>query len=119
MKYSANVQSGKGRGKGLGFPTYNLVIPNELALAHGIYAAWVWLHGTRYGAAAHFGPVPTFDQAEVTLELYLLDYVDEPGVDALEFELVQFLRPVMTFDTPEALSAQIADDVAKISHILG
>jgi len=118
MKYQSNIESGFGRGKGLGFPTYNVVIPAELSAAPGVYAAWVWIAGRRYKSAAHFGPVPTFGHTEPTLEFHLLEYYEGDEVTELEFELVHYLRPILTFESPEQLSIQIAQDVKDTEQAL-
>lgn len=44
QRYTTPIVSGHGRGKLLGYPTFNLVIPEDFDAAHGIYACWVWLH---------------------------------------------------------------------------
>jgi Cys-tRNA(Pro) deacylase len=109
---------GKGRGKGLGFPTINLRIPAELSMEHGIYAARVTIQGRTYGAALHYGPVPAFGEDEPSLEVHLLDTVLEQRPDEVEVEVVRYLRPVRSFETPAALSAQIADDVRQTREVL-
>ena len=118
MKLTSPVISGHGRGKLLGFPTFNLKIPPELSAKHGIYAAWVWIGGQKYQGALHFGPVPTFKNPRPSLEIFLLDYADEEPVHELTFELVSYLRPIEAFASPEALAQQIAEDVSRIRQLL-
>lgn len=72
----------------------------------------------QYAAATHFGPVPSFNEAEPTLEFYVLDYADAILVTELSFEMLEHIRPIQKFDTPEQLSEQIASDVQKTRDIL-
>lgn len=113
---------GKGRGKLLGFPTVNCVIPSRLSLAHGIYAVLVTWGGRQWKGAAHFGPVPTFDEKLPTLEIFLLDARDEDmvGMEHKEFsvEFVMRLRDVQFFSSQEALIAQMTKDVEETRKIL-
>jgi Cys-tRNA(Pro) deacylase len=109
---------GKGRGKGLGFPTINLRIPAKLSMAQGIYAARVNIQGRAYAAALHYGPVPVFGEDTPSLEVHLLDTVLEQAPDEVELEVIRYLRPVLSFETPAALSAQIAEDVRQAREAL-
>ncbi len=116
--FNASVISGKGRGKGMGFPTLNLQIPPQLDALHGIYAGWVWIGEQQFQGAFHYGPIPTFQDAGVSLEVYLLDSDIEVPPKAVRFELVKRLREVRTFDSVEALVAQIELDVKQCKEVL-
>jgi Cys-tRNA(Pro) deacylase len=117
-RFATDPIPGKGRGKGLGFPTINLRIPAELSMEHGIYAARVTIQGRAYAAALHYGPVPAFGEDTPSLEVHLLDTALEQAPDEVEVEVVRYLRPVRSFETPAALSAQIADDVRRTREVL-
>ncbi|MDR5682610.1 MAG: YbaK/EbsC family protein [Armatimonadota bacterium] len=110
---------GKGRGRDLGFPTLNLHIPADLTIEPGIYAARVQIEGRTYEAALHYGPVPAFGEDEPSLEVHLLDTALEATPNRVEVEVVRYLRPVRWFETPQALSAQIAEDVQRSREVLG
>ncbi len=115
MKFTAPVIKGKGRGKDIvGFPTFNIAIPRELQVEHGIYACRVWIGQTEYRGALHYGPVPTFQDTEISLEIFILDYQDAAPVTELTFELGPYLRPITPFTTAQALHAQIALDVEQV-----
>lgn len=119
MRYSTTVEAGHGRGKQIGFPTYNVIIPAELTEKHGIYAAWVWIGEVRHQAAAHYGPVPTFNKKTPTLEFFLLDYDQHVELATLSFELVHYIRPIEHFSDIAALQERIAEDVRLAKEILG
>jgi drug/metabolite transporter (DMT)-like permease len=116
--YSAEIIKGRGRGKGLGFPTFNLVIPKKFKEKHGIYAAKVWIDKRSYAGALHYGPIPTFHEIKPVLEVNILDYNDGKEIQNIDFEIIRYLRPVKSFSSQKALTAQIANDVAQIRHFL-
>ena len=122
MVLQAKHIKGKGRGVTLGFPTINLDFPDDIILDDGIYAAWVVVGDKTYKGALHFGPVPTFDQLEKSMEVYLLDVTDETVPDTndvlIEIDIVKRLRDVKDFAETDDLIAQIADDVEKVNTIL-
>lgn len=115
MRYTLQAKKGKGRGASVvGFPTINLVAPDDFTAKEGVYAATVWLAGKEYLGALHYGPAPTFDDADKTLEIFLLDYSGTEEITEVTFELGAYLRPVATFLTPVELRKQIALDVQRV-----
>lgn len=122
MRFKTRSVKGHGRGKGLGFPTVNMIVPENvpLKLAQGVHAARAVIHGERYNGALYYGPVPTFGESDVALEIYLFDtsnfYLGED--EDVEIEVVKFIRPVMTFGLPELLVVQMEKDEAAIRKIL-
>lgn len=117
--FDAERVPGKGRGKRLGFPTINLRIPAGLGLEYGIYACWVQVGDRAYPAALHYGPVPVFGEEEPSLEVHLLDSTPETPPHILRVEVVRWLRPVLHFPSPEALRAQMEQDVDACRRALG
>ncbi len=111
---SGTVVHGDDRGAGLGWPTANLAVPaHRLLPRNGIYAAWVEVAGARHAAAASVGVRPTFgDGLERRLEAHLLDFRGDLYGLRATVSFVRRLRDEERFATPEALSAQIARDVA-------
>ena len=118
MRYRARVVVGKGRGKGMGFPTLNLEIPEAFDAKHGIYAGYVYIGEKKYTTAIHFGPVPTFREAEPTLEAYVLDTKLQEAPSELDIELVAFIREIRQFKGSDELREQIARDVAEVRKAL-
>ncbi|HEX2039255.1 MAG TPA: bifunctional riboflavin kinase/FAD synthetase [Acidimicrobiales bacterium] len=116
------VTRGDARGRDLGFPTANIVVPADILLpADGIYAGWYRRpDGTRHMAALSLGRRPTFyDHADSSLlEAYLLDFdgdlYDEPA--AVQF--VARLRDEERFDSVDALVRRMGDDVAATRSVL-
>lgn len=114
LMYTCKVVSGHGRGKELGFPTLNLEMPEKFSAKEGIYACKITIEGKIFAGALHFGPIPFFGENERSLEIFVLDWAGMEQPETVSFELGKYLRPIQNFDTPAALSAQIAQDVAKI-----
>lgn len=114
MIYTGEIIKGHGRGKRIGFPTFNLRIPDHLAIDHGVYSAWVWIEDKRYMGALHFGPVPTFNESAATLEIFVLDYAQHEPKQTLRFEIKHFIRDIKHFDTTQALHDEIENDVMQV-----
>ena len=115
------VIHGHGRGaRLLGFPTANIAIDNGLLVpAAGIYAVRVELQGQIYPAVANIGTCPTFDNQELSLEVYLLDFDRDIYGERLAVQFVQRLRDERRFNDLPALVAQIKKDVAAARQIVG
>ncbi len=124
MKVTGKVVKGEGRGRGLGWPTANLVISNQLAAKDGVYAARVEVGGAdgkQYNAMAYLGAKPTFKgtaPAPRVLELHLFDFEGDLYGRPITAELKKFIRKEQKFATSEALRTQIAKDQKTIKTIL-
>lgn len=122
MRFETKTVKGHGRGKGLGFPTINMVIPDSvpMKLQQGVHAVRVYLKDEKYNGALYYGPASTFGETELALEVYLIDifsFYVEPGTP-IEVEVVKFVRPAQAFGLPELLILQMEEDVENISEIL-
>jgi riboflavin kinase / FMN adenylyltransferase len=117
-RVSGPVVSGAKRGTGMGYPTANIRMGKGTALAHGIYAVVVDVHGERHQGAAYLGTRPTFDHGEVLLETFLLDFDADLYGREIAIEFVDFIRADRKFESSEALVAQMDRDVAKIRSVL-
>ena len=122
MIFKSKQITGQGRGHTIGLPTINLEIPTDLLLEEGVYAAWVVIGNKTYKGALHYGPVPTFDQNDKTLEVHLLDITDETAPNtnstSIEVDTVEYLREITDFADTEDLLYQVALDVEKVGLIL-
>lgn len=122
MKFKSQHIKGKGRGKLLDFPTINLEIPLGFLLQEGIWAVLVEIKGRKYQGALHFGPVPTFGEQELSLEVFLIDTKDEdiPELENQDIIIttIKRLRDIKKFNSEQELSQQISEDVLKVKKIL-
>ena len=114
------VVRGDGRGKGLGFPTANLEVStsDKLIPPSGIYAVRGVLKRGTYVGALHLGPRPTFAGSPPSIELHLLDFEGDIYGEAVRIDFVQYLRPVLPFDSVGALIDQMRADVDLARHVV-
>ena len=113
------VQRGDGRGRDLGFPTANLIFPEDRGLpADGIYATWAHLANKKYPSATSIGTRPTFGNGKRVVEAFLIDFSGDIYNQELEIEFVQYIRPEERFDSTKALINQMALDVKRVRSIL-
>lgn len=122
MKFFTTTIKGHGRGRGLGYPTINMVVPKSIpdTFVDGIYSAHIKLNDKEYKGAFFYGPIPAFGQSQKVFEVFLLDTTDievREG-EPIEIEAVDFVRRVMKFDQPDQLVLQIEKDVATIKGML-
>lgn len=108
------VEHGDKRGRTIGYPTANLALGNYLRPAYGVYAVRGRLEDGRVLAgAANVGVRPTFDPPKELLEVYFFDFEGDLYGQAIEVELIEYLRPEARFDSIEALVAQMAEDCVR------
>jgi riboflavin kinase / FMN adenylyltransferase len=109
-----NVVPGAGRGRGLGFPTANLRIPDGLLLPRrGVYAGRASHAGRSWPAAINVGTNPTFGGEPLHVEAHLLGFDGSLSGEVLSVEFWARLRDELRFDSSELLVRQIADDVER------
>ncbi|MDI3280486.1 MAG: bifunctional riboflavin kinase/FAD synthetase [Bacillota bacterium] len=114
---SGRVVRGEGRGKALGFPTANLLLPPQKLLPQdGVYAVSVTLpQGRVYPALLSIGPQPTFGGAERRVEVFIPDLNEDLYGRVLEVGVQRRLRDIQRFPTPQALAEQIKQDLRAIT----
>ncbi len=117
MKLTGQIIHGAGRGKGLGFPTLNIE-GGFSGLEPGVYAVWAWLGERRYAGAMNYGPQPTFGDAQVRTEVFLLNFEGEVYGETATVEVVRKIRDTRKFDSPEELKAQIVQDIEDVKQVL-
>ncbi len=108
------VQSGRGIGVTLGFPTANIKPDHSAVPAQGVYIAEALVAGQRVPAAVNIGIAPTIRQEDLTIEAHLLDFSGE--ITGCEIEIVfhRRIRPEKKFAGREELQEQIGRDVEAV-----
>jgi riboflavin kinase/FMN adenylyltransferase len=114
----AAVQHGEKRGRGLGYPTANLRLPDDCGLAHGIYAVRAVLEGKTLDGVASFGRRPTFDNGAPLLEVHLFDFKGDLYGRTLDVAFVGWIRGEERFDSVDALVARMDRDSAEARRLL-
>lgn len=112
------VTHGVGRGAKLGFPTANLEAIDTLLPSTGVYAGRGWVQEIPYPAAIHVGSNPTFGDAQLKVEVHLLDCQENLYGKPLEVEFFSHLRSVTPFENQLALIAQLKEDVLQTRDIV-
>jgi riboflavin kinase / FMN adenylyltransferase len=114
------VTTGAQRGRTIGFPTANLMMPaGRLVPANGVYACWAWREARGTPAVVNVGVRPTFDNAYRSIEAFLLDFSGDLYGETLGLSFVRRLRGEQRFSGVDALVQQIEADVASAHRVLG
>lgn len=95
-----------------GFPTANLIVPEEKFLPlYGVYVSRVLVEGRYYGGITNIGCKPTVEAKEaVGVETYLFDFDQDLYGKNIEVQLFHFERPEKKFGSFEELKAQLERD---------
>ena len=116
------VVEGDRRGRDLGFPTANVVVPARVCLpADGIYAgSFVAADGTERPSAISLGRRPTFYEAaeESLLEAYVLDFDGDLYGQSVRIRFHERLRGEVKFESVDALIAQMEQDVESTRRVM-
>jgi riboflavin kinase/FMN adenylyltransferase len=114
------VVRGAGRGKGLGFPTANLLTPKGIQLpGRGVYAGRALVNGAAWPAAVNVGINPTFGGEPLHVEAHLLGFQGDLLGQVLAVEFWRRLREEQRFDSAAELARQIAEDVRSTGTLVG
>jgi len=114
-RLSGRVRHGQKLGRTLGFPTLNIAMPHDLA-ARGIFA--VEVEGLDAGppraGVASLGRRPTVeDQGKMLLEVFVFDWQGDAYGRRVRVTLREFIRPEVRFDSIEAMTLQMHNDLAQ------
>jgi len=112
IQISGRIVHGEALGRQLGWPTANLRFGQHPPPMRGIFNVLVHGLGTPWPGVASLGTRPTVNGIETLLETYLIDFEGNLYGRHVDVELLAFQRPEQHFDGLEALTHQIAADVA-------
>ena len=107
------VHAGRGEGADFGFATANLQVkPHDRVLGEGVYAAYAFVEGQRYKAAASVGVSPTFEATSTAdMEVHILDFEGDLVDRDITVEFVKYLRPMIKFDSIEELISTVMGNI--------
>jgi riboflavin kinase/FMN adenylyltransferase len=108
---------GEQRGRTLGFPTANLDSVQTILPKYGIYATATWIEGKRYGSTTHVGTNPTFDVSLPKIEVFIHDFTGDLYGKWIEVDFLTMLREPVRFDSVNALTRQMHEDVLRSRRI--
>jgi riboflavin kinase/FMN adenylyltransferase len=112
------IMRGEGIGTGLGFPTANILVENELIPATGVYATRIRLGSRFYPSVTNIGYRPTFGGKRLTVETYILHFHKRIYGRKIRLELIKKIREETAFASSEELVRQIRKDVEVAEKIL-
>lgn len=113
------VIHGKKIGRKLGFPTANIELETNYALPpEGVYAVKVKIDGEEYIASANLGFNPTFNNQNISFEVYILDFKGNIYGRRLCIDIIEFIRDEKNFDSKEELISQMEQDILYTRNLL-
>lgn len=116
---SGRVRHGDKRGRTMGFPTLNLLVPDNIALCKGVYAVKVQGLGTQaINGVANLGARPTVHGLESRLEIHLFDFAEQVYGQHICVEPLTFLRDERRFESLQDLQTQIKQDAEQARDLL-
>ena len=111
--FRTKVVHGSGRGKGLEFPTAN-VVPlenDQLMPKPGVYLTRGRLNGDFIVGMCNFGTRPTFNETELVMEInFFISNMDDIYNREIYIEFLERIRDEKKFDNPEQLVTQLRQD---------
>ena len=110
---SGKVIKGKSLGKRISTPTANIDIENKEFCFSGVFLGKTEIDQIGYFCIVNFGPKPTFDDYEQSLEVHILDYDGNIYDEALSIEFLCKIRDQIRFNSIDELKNQINEDKIK------
>ncbi len=112
---SGRVVRGHGKGRGLGFPTANLMIadPFKLWPPRGVYAVRVEVRGRLHDGMMNVGRAPTMKslpEGAREAEVHLFDFDADLYDEYLQVYCYDYLRKEQKFTSPAELALQLERD---------
>ena len=111
--FNAKVVQGSGRGKGLDFPTANIVATekNQLMPKTGVYLARGRVIDDFIVGMCNFGRRPTFNERELVMEInFFTSSLDDIYNREIYIEFLERIRDEKKFDNPDQLVQQLHQD---------
>ena len=118
---TGEVTGGKQIGRQIGFPTANLLLPEEKILpACGVYAVWVIMpDGTKRGGMLCIGHRPTIESnGELSIEVHIFDFNGNLYGKQICLDFIGNLREERHFASLEELQQQLAIDAAAAREMI-
>jgi len=112
------VIRGDGRGRGLGFPTANIVPKHTIVPANGVYAARLYVRDKLYDGIANIGMRPTFNKESLTVEVNIFDFNEDIYSEEVSLYFVRKIREEKKFADAGELVSQIFSDIKTAKKIL-
>jgi riboflavin kinase/FMN adenylyltransferase len=112
------VVKGDGRGKGLGFPTANIVSRHSIIPSDGVYAVRLFVRDKYYDGIVNIGMRPTFDAKSMAIEVHIFDFNEDIYGEELTVYFAGKIRDERKFGSAVALINQINADINSAKALL-
>ena len=121
FSYSGVVVHGKQLGRLLGFPTANILIPEDkYTVRRGVYASRVTLGSRVLYGVTNIGLRPTVEDADADIcETYIFDFDEDIYGARIKVDLLCFIRPETRFGSREELAAGVEADKVRAREVIG
>ncbi len=113
--YSGRCVQGKQLGREMGFPTANIIVPeNKFVVRRGVYVSRVILGKRTLYGVTNIGRRPTLEDAvNDVVETFIFDFDEDIYGARFKTELLEFLRPEQAFSGQEELAFRVNADKEK------
>lgn len=112
------VVDGEKRGRVLGFPTANLKLNfNYVLPKEGLYYTNVYIDNEKFSSLTDIGKNPTFENDEIKIETYILDFNKNIYGKEITIEFIKFLRSDIKFNKVNDLILQMKIDVDTVKKL--
>ena len=119
FQFKGTVIKGDQRGRTLGFPTLNLLLPNEMATPpDGVYANRVCIDGIWYDGVGNVGDNPTFKNQYHRCEVHVFDFDQDIYGKEVIVQFISYLRGEVKFNNLQDLIDQMKVDEEQALAIL-
>ncbi len=120
FSYSGKVVHGKELGRQLGFPTANILIPEEkIVVKRGVYVSRITLGRQILYGVTNVGLRPTVEDADADIcETYIFDFDEDIYGARIKVELISFIRPETRFGSSGELMAGVNADKLKAREVI-
>lgn len=108
------VAHGNKLGRTIGFPTANIMLNRLVTPIQGVYAVQVETPQGRFNGIANVGNRPTINGTKPLLEVHIFDFNKDLYGNALNVHFCKKIRNEIKFESFQALSEQIKQDVATV-----
>ena len=118
---TGEVTSGKQIGRQMGFPTANLLLPEQKLLpACGVYAVWVVMPDrTKRGGMLCIGHRPTLEpNGDISVEVHIFDFCGNLYGKQIHIDFIGKLREERHFASIEELQQQLSLDATSAKEII-
>jgi len=114
---TAKVGHGEKRGRLLGFPTANLVLPAINLPLKGVYLVEVRLQhkpNDIYDGLINIGNRPTFKGINTQAEVHIVNFAQDIYAKRIHVQFISKIRDEQRFKSVEALKGQIQEDISAV-----